>query len=81
MSELLEEIVDKYDCVAEHRGLGLMQGIELVNEKFGGSQYISLLFEGDVLAPETLNRLDSYTKQIEQLPEAGHVISPSTFFP
>ncbi|WP_430972767.1 efflux RND transporter permease subunit [Sunxiuqinia rutila] len=58
----------------------IRQGIELVNEKFGGSQYISLLFEGDVLSPETLTRLENYTKQIEQLPEAGHVISPSTFF-
>ncbi|MDA3953384.1 MAG: MMPL family transporter [Bacteroidales bacterium] len=57
----------------------IRKGIDLVNEKFGGSQYVSILFKGDVLSPESLQRIDNYTKEIEELPEAGHVISPSIF--
>ncbi len=55
------------------------KGIELVNKKFGGSQYVSVLFNGNVLAPDMLTRMEKYTKQIEKLPEVGHVISPSKF--
>ncbi|WP_238480319.1 efflux RND transporter permease subunit [Mangrovibacterium lignilyticum] len=57
----------------------IKKGIELVNEKFGGSQYVSILFEGDVLAPETLRRMDEYTHKIQGVEEIGHIISPSIF--
>ena len=58
----------------------IKKGIELVNKKFGGSQYVSVLFNGKVLSPETLSNIEKYTEQIQKLPEVGHVISPSTFF-
>lgn len=57
----------------------IKQGIELVNSKFGGSQYVSVLFNGDVLSPEALDRMDIYTKRISKLPQVGHVISPTLF--
>lgn len=58
----------------------IKKGIELVNEKFGGSQYVSVLFNGDILSPETLSRIENYTKEIQKLEDVGHVISPSIFF-
>ncbi|PKQ61435.1 RND transporter [Labilibaculum filiforme] len=58
----------------------IKKGIELVNKKFGGSQYVSILFKGDVLAPEVLNRMENYTKEIRKIPHVGHIISPSSFF-
>jgi len=57
----------------------IKQGIDLVNNKFGGSQYISVLFHGDILSVNSMKRIDKYTKEIEKIPEAGHVISPSNF--
>ncbi|RCW38873.1 RND family transporter [Marinilabilia salmonicolor] len=54
--------------------------IELTNKKLGGSQYISLLFSGNILEPEFLRRIDQYTAQIELLPQAGNIISPVTLF-
>ena len=73
----------KVDTNVEGYFLGksdIKQGIDLVNKKFGGSQYVSVLFTGDVLSPELLKRIDKYTEEISKLPEVGHIISPSTFF-
>ncbi|MCT4589459.1 MAG: MMPL family transporter [Carboxylicivirga sp.] len=58
----------------------IKKGIDLVNDKFGGSQYVSILFKGDVLAPDALQRIETYTKEIEKLPTAVNIISPSVFF-
>ena len=57
----------------------IKQGIDLVNHKFGGSQYVSVLFNGNVLSPETLKRIDRYTDEMKKIPQVGHVISPTTF--
>ena len=51
---------------------------ELINDKFGGSQFISVLFAGDVLLPEVLNRIEEYEKEIVKDPAVGHVSSPVT---
>ncbi len=51
---------------------------ELINNKFGGSQFISVLFSGDVLLPEVLNRMEAYEKEIADDPAVGHVSSPVT---
>ena len=51
---------------------------ELINEKFGGSQYISVLFEGDVLLPEILERMEKYEEEIRNDPAVGNVSSPVT---
>ncbi len=55
------------------------KGIDLINQKFGGSQYISVVFGGDVLSPASLARMDDYSREMEKLPEVGHVISPGMF--
>ncbi len=54
------------------------RAIELINDKLGGSQYISILFTGDVLSPEVLNRMDAYEKALSEDPAVGSVSSPVT---
>ncbi len=58
----------------------IRQGIDVVNNKFGGSQYVSILFRGNILDPIILKRMDQYTDEIEEIDQVGHVISPSVFF-
>jgi len=54
------------------------RGIELINSKLGGSQYISILFSGEVLSPEVLTRMDEYQKILLEDPAVGNVSSPVT---
>jgi predicted RND superfamily exporter protein len=54
------------------------RGIELINSKLGGSQYISILFSGNVLSPEILMRMDLYQKELMEDPAVGNVSSPVT---
>ncbi|UCD61841.1 MAG: RND family transporter [Flavobacteriaceae bacterium] len=49
---------------------------KLINEKFGGSQFISLLFSGDVLTPEVMKRMEFYEKELIKDPAVGLVSSP-----
>jgi hydrophobe/amphiphile efflux-3 (HAE3) family protein len=51
---------------------------DLINSKLGGSQYISVLFNGDVFLPEVLQRMEQYEKKIAEDPAVGHVSSPVT---
>ena len=43
------------------------QGANIINEKFGGSESISILFSGDILSPELLLRMDGYAAEMEKL--------------
>lgn len=54
------------------------RGIEIINDKLGGSQYLSVLFSGEVLSPEVLNRMDAYEKELREDPAVGNVSSPVT---
>ena len=49
---------------------------ELINNQFGGAQFISILFEGDVLLPEILRRMEGYEEEIRKEPAVGNVNSP-----
>jgi hydrophobe/amphiphile efflux-3 (HAE3) family protein len=51
---------------------------DLINSKFGGSQFISVLFKGDILSPEVLKRMEAYEKEILKEPSVGNVSSPVT---
>ena len=51
---------------------------EVINNQFGGAQYISILFEGDVLLPEILHRMEGYEEEIRKVPAVGIVNSPVT---
>jgi len=51
---------------------------ELINNEFGGAQFISILFEGDVLQPEIMKRMEHYEEEISKEPAVGNVNSPVT---
>jgi len=51
---------------------------ELINEEFGGSQFVSVMFEGDILLPEILQRMEYYEEEIRNDPAVGNVSSPVT---
>ncbi|MDF1574174.1 MAG: MMPL family transporter [Bacteroidales bacterium] len=40
---------------------------KIINSKFGGSESISLLFSGDMLSPELLQRMEGYGEEMKQL--------------
>lgn len=54
------------------------RGIELINTKLGGSQYLSVLFSGEVLSPEVLYRMEAYEEELRKDPAVGNVSSPVT---
>lgn len=45
-------------------------------KRFGGSQFISVLFTGEVLSPEVLKRMEKYEQEIQKDPAVGLVSSP-----
>lgn len=51
---------------------------KISNEKFGGAQFISVLFSGDVLSAEVLKRIEFYEEEIAKDPAVGSVSSPVT---
>jgi len=54
------------------------RSIELINNKLGGSQFISIMFTGDVLSPEILKRMEHYEEVLSEDPAVGSVSSPVT---
>lgn len=54
------------------------RGIELINNKLGGSQFLSILFSGEVFSPELLHRMEDYEKMLVDDPAVGSVSSPVT---
>ncbi|MBN1927507.1 MAG: MMPL family transporter [Prolixibacteraceae bacterium] len=54
------------------------QSIQIANKHFGGTRFISVMFEGDMQDPELLKRLDYYESELKKMPETGNVNSLST---
>lgn len=54
------------------------QATAIVNEKFGGTKNISVLFTGDIKNPALLRRLDHYETELKKMPQVGNVISIAT---
>jgi uncharacterized protein len=55
------------------------QASELINKKFGGSQTISVMVNGDIKSPEVMKGIDELTSQAEKLEGVGRVFSISQF--
>ncbi len=47
----------------------------IINSKFGGSETVSVLFEGDMTDPAILNRMEFYSKEMEKLKMVDLTIS------
>lgn len=50
-------------------------GATKINDHFGGSQSLSILFSGDIKDPEILKRMDGYERTLEEMPGVGGTIS------
>jgi hydrophobe/amphiphile efflux-3 (HAE3) family protein len=53
----------------------ISQCARLINNNFGGSQYISLLVEGDIKEPKVLNKIEMYEESLKKMPGVAHVTS------
>jgi len=51
------------------------QSAEKINKHFGGTQNISVVFNGDIKNPELLNRMDRYEQILSKTEGVGNVIS------
>jgi len=54
------------------------QATSIVNEDFGGTKYLTVLFEGDMKDPKLLQRLDHYETELKKNPSVGSVMSIAT---
>lgn len=52
--------------------------LKVVDEDFGGSKTISIMFDGDIKDPDLLKRMDIYEKEMEAMPEIGSATSIAT---
>jgi hypothetical protein len=50
---------------------------DLINSKFGGSQTVSVMIEGDIKDPEIMNGIDRLTQRLEKTDGVGNVFSIS----
>ncbi|HDT11679.1 MAG TPA: RND family transporter, partial [bacterium] len=48
---------------------------QLINEKFGGSQVISINVEADIKDPSVLKKIDEFEKRIGENPDVGNTLS------
>lgn len=51
------------------------QATNIINNDFGGTKYLTVLFEGDIKNPELLKRMDHYKTELEKDPRIGNVTS------
>ncbi len=56
----------------------LRQSTAIINENFGGTKTISVLFEGDVLSPELMHEMEYFENELEKNPGIGSVTSLAT---
>ncbi len=54
------------------------KALNIIDKDFGGTKYISILFESDIKDPKILKKLDFYEKELKKLPETGSVTSLAT---
>ena len=47
----------------------------IADEKFGGTKNITVLFEGDIMAPEVMMAMDRFETELEAIPDVGSVMS------
>lgn len=56
----------------------LRKSTQIADRNFGGTRYISLLFEGDIKDPELLQRMEFYEQELEKYPEISSATSLAT---
>jgi len=56
----------------------LRQSVALLNQQFGGTKSLSVLFEGDIKSPEVLQAMDRFGSDVKKIPEVSNVTSLAT---
>lgn len=51
------------------------QATSIINEDFGGTKFLTVLFEGDIKDPDLLKRMEYYEKELKKDPSVGNVTS------
>ncbi len=59
-------------------GHSLRTSSNILNNNFGGTKNISILFEGDIKSPEVLKTMDKFETLLKSMPEVGSVNSLSS---
>lgn len=54
------------------------QTIQIANQHFGGTKFMTLCFEGDIQDPAVLKRMDDYATALKKMPEIGNITSLAT---
>ena len=71
------QIASDFDAILPEKH-GYNVSLDIVNEHFGGTKSISVIFEGDVKQPEVLERMLKYEEELEKIPGVGSVNSLAT---
>lgn len=50
----------------------------IANDHFGGTKFLSVLFEGDILEPEVMQAMDRFERELKVMPEVSNVTSLAT---
>lgn len=53
----------------------LVVSADLINEKLGGAQNISIVFSGDIKDPRIMKKIDEWERDLEGFPEIGNTTS------
>jgi predicted RND superfamily exporter protein len=54
------------------------QASDILNEYFGGTKNISILFKGDIKDPKLMKKLDDYETELKKMPQVGQAASIAT---
>jgi uncharacterized protein len=53
----------------------IRQATTIADHSFGGTRFVSVLFEGDIKDPEVMQAMDHFETELEMMPEIGSVTS------
>ncbi|MCP4133109.1 MAG: RND family transporter [bacterium] len=53
----------------------IVEASKIVNEKFGGSNAVSIIVKGDIKEPAVMKRIDAFEKELKAMPEVGNTTS------
>ncbi len=51
---------------------------DIINNKFGGSEHLSVMVEGDIKEPDVLRQMEEFSLELEQMTDVGDVTSLAT---
>ncbi len=60
------------------RSHNIRKATRVADTSFGGTKYVSILFEGDIKDPDVLQSMDRVEQELKKVPGVGHVTSLAT---